>query len=154
MTIRQIVHVNAGPERTWQAWTRAEELTRWLTAEAHVEPRVGGPFELFWNPANHEVDSTIGCQILALREPEELQFNWKGPKELAHVMNTPGTPLTQVTVSLRPAAGGTEVTLVHTGWGEGPDWEQARQWHVKAWEMALGELQKHLDGGGGAPCCR
>lgn len=154
MSIRQTVVVEASPERTWQAWVYPGELTRWFAPGAYVERRVGGLFELYFNPADHDVDSTRGCRILTYDEPLELAFTWKGPKELAAVMNGDEARLTRVRVWLRPAGEQTEVVLEHTGWGEGADWEQARQWHVRAWEMVLGGLKKHLSGGGAAPCCQ
>lgn len=152
--IEKRVRVQASPERTWQAWVYAGELTQWLCVEANVERQEGGAYELFWNPKDHSIDSTIGCKVLTYDEPRLLAFTWKGPKELAAVMNGDESRLTRVRVTFRPEGEQTEVTLQHTGWGEGPDWERARQWHVTAWEMAFKELTKHLAGGGAQPCCQ
>lgn len=148
------VIVEASPERTWQAWVYAGEVTRWFSPAANVERHVGGAYELFFNPKDPSTDSTIGCKILTYDEPSELAFTWKGPKELAAVMNGDESKLTRVRVTFRPVDGKTEVTVQHTGWGEGPEWEKARQWHVRAWEMVLTSLQKHLAGGGAEPCCQ
>lgn len=36
---------------------------------AAVDPKVGGKYELFWNPEDREKDSTISCKgILAVAE--------------------------------------------------------------------------------------
>lgn len=154
MTIEQRILVEASPERAWQAWIWNGEVTQWLTVEANVEQREGGAYELFWNPADHTVDSTIGCKILRYDQPSELSFTWKGPQAMAAVMNGDEAKLTRVRVTFRAVGDKTEITVQHSGFGEGPEWEKARQWHVKAWEMATTELQKHLSGGGAAPCCQ
>jgi hypothetical protein len=39
----------------------------------------------------------------------------------------------------------TEVHLLHTGWRDTAEWEEARQWFDKAWAMALSELQKYVN---------
>lgn len=154
MTVSQTIRTDATLERTWQAWVYPAELTRWFAPGAAVERRVGGAYELFFDPAHPEQNSTKGCRLLTYEEPTELVFTWKGPDEFAQVMNQDDSRLTQVRVRLRQAGEGTEVQVEHTGWGEGPDWEQARQWHVGAWDMVLKQLQEHLAGGGAAPCCQ
>lgn len=144
--------LTAPPERVWQAWTSSEALSQWFAPQAFVEPRVGGAFELYFNPANHEVDSTKGCTLLTYEEPQQLSFTWKGPGPLAAIMNQEGS-LTQVLVSFAPIQTGTELIIQHSGWGEGADWERARQWHQGAWEMMLSNLQKHLQADETDPCC-
>lgn len=73
------IEVPVGLERAWQAWTEPGELTRWLTLKARVEPRLGGAYELFWEPEHPERNSTIGCRISNYSRPSLLAFQWKGP---------------------------------------------------------------------------
>ncbi|UCD26759.1 MAG: SRPBCC domain-containing protein [Candidatus Bathyarchaeota archaeon] len=63
----------------FEMFTINEHLEKWLTQVADVEPKVGGKYELFWNPEDKENDSTIGCKILALHLNKLLSFEWKGP---------------------------------------------------------------------------
>lgn len=41
-------------EQVWWAWTRDERIVQWFAPEANIEPRLGGAFELFFNPAKRE----------------------------------------------------------------------------------------------------
>ena len=122
-------------------------LEKWLTLVADVEAKVGGKYELFWNPDDRENDSTIGCKILALQPNAFLTFEWKGAKQFKHFMNNV-RPLTTVTVFFIPTEGETHETwvhLLHTGWRDTAHWEQARKWFDTAWAKALSELGKYVN---------
>jgi len=117
-------------------------LEKWLTKVADVEPKLGGKYELFWNPEDMTNDSTIGCKILAFQPSNFLAFEWKGPRQFKHFMND-ASPLTHVVVCFIPCHDGTEIHLLHTGWRNTPEWEEARKWFDRAWTMVLTELQKY-----------
>lgn len=129
------------PHKAFKMFTINKHLEKWLTEVAVVESKVGGKYELFWNPEDKENDSTIGCRILALHPNKFLSFEWKGPKQFKHFMNEV-RPLTNVAIAFIPQAEGTEVHLLHNGWRDTSEWEEAREWFDKAWRMALSELQK------------
>jgi uncharacterized protein YndB with AHSA1/START domain len=131
-------------QKAFEMFTVNKHLEKWLANVADVEPEVGGKYELFWNPADRENDSTIGCKILALQPNKFLSFEWKGPKQFKHFMNE-RRPLTNVAVIFFPSKKGTEIHLLHTGWEATREWEEARQWFDKAWLTALTELQKYVD---------
>jgi uncharacterized protein YndB with AHSA1/START domain len=133
-------------DRVWDAWTRAENLARWLCLRAVVEPVVGGRYELFWNPdvSRPDSDSTLGCRLLSVDRPRLLRFTWRGADEVADVMNVPGATPTEVEVRLFPTPDGTRLEVLHEGWGDGPGWERARTWFDRAWSGALENLRGHL----------
>jgi uncharacterized protein YndB with AHSA1/START domain len=131
-------------QKAFEMFTLNKHLEKWLTQKADVEPRIGGKYELFWNPKDRENDSTIGCKILAVHLDKFLSFEWKGPKQFKHIMNEV-RPLTNVVVFFIPCQKYTEVHILHTGWRDTPEWEEARQWFDKAWVMSLSELQKYTD---------
>ena len=136
------ISLKCKPHKAFELFTINKHLERWLTKVADVEPKVGGKYELFWNPEDRENDSTIGCKILAIAPSKFLSFEWKGPKQFKHFMNNV-RPLTNVVIFFIPHAEETEVHLLHTGWRDTSEWEEARQWFSKAWEMALSELQNY-----------
>jgi uncharacterized protein YndB with AHSA1/START domain len=133
----------AGRDRVWELWTTNDGLSSWLCLRANVEPVVGGAYELFWNPdlEKPESDSTIGCRVLSIDRPRLLHFDWRGSNAVADVMNVPDAEVTEVTVQLFPTPTGTRLELVHAGWGDGPDWERARDWFARAWEGAFERLR-------------
>lgn len=143
--IYHVISMKCNPQKAFEMFTVNKHLEKWLTQKAFVELKVGGKYELFWNPEDKENDSTIGCKILALQPSEFLCFEWKGPKQFKHFMNEV-KPLTNVVVFFIPSSEGTEVHLLHTGWRDTPEWEEARLWFDKAWAEALSELQKYVAG--------
>lgn len=146
------VLVKAPREVVWWAWTRAERITQWFAPAATIDPRPGGAFELFFNPADRSRDCTAGCTFTAVEPMTRLAFTWKGPDLFAAVMNHPDR-LTAVTVTMEPVEGGTRVTVVHAGWGEGDGWAEARRWHAAAWRQVLDSLKGALESGRGDLCC-
>ena len=138
------VKLKSDPERAFEMFCVNEHLEKWLTQLAEVEAKVGGKYELFWNPKDKENDSTIGCKILAIQPNKFLSFEWKGAKQFKHFMNNV-RPLTNVNVFFIPSGEETEVHLLHTGWRETAEWEQAREWFEKAWITAFSELEKYVN---------
>lgn len=138
--------LDCGPARAFKAFTVNELLESWLAEEADVEPVLGGKYELFWNPEDREIDSTIGCKVTAVEPGKLIAFEWKGPAQYRDFMNE-ADPLTHVVVSFIPDGDKTEVHLVHSGWRNTAEWEEARQWFVKAWEYAFNQLKEQVKAG-------
>jgi uncharacterized protein YndB with AHSA1/START domain len=141
------VRLKCDAEKAFETFTVNEHLEKWLTQEAHVQPKVGGAYELYWNPKDKETDSTIGCKILAIHPNRFLVFEWKGSKQFKRFMNN-ADPLTQVVVFFVPCGRRsedcTEVYLIHSGWKSSKRWEEARQWFERTWAQALSELEKYV----------
>jgi uncharacterized protein YndB with AHSA1/START domain len=142
---------SASPERLWRAWTEEAELTAWLAARARVTLEAGGPYELFWEPEHPERNSTLGCRLTAVEPHRRLAFTWRGPPAYAELMNVGEPPPTRVEVSFEPRGEKTVMHFVHSGWGEGQRWEEARTWQERAWLGAFEALERHLTGAGPAP---
>ncbi len=140
-----VIHVSAfvplPPARAWAYFTDNAVLQSWLTAAADVEPRVGGKYELFWQPDDRENNSTIGCRVTALALGQFIAFQWRSPRQFKSFANT-ADPLTHVVVAFTPEAAGTRVHLVHSGWRSSAEWEEARRWQERAWVGAFAELER------------
>lgn len=54
------------PDDAFMYFTDDAPLQSWLSAATDVEARVGGKYELFWEPADRENNSTIGCRVTAI----------------------------------------------------------------------------------------
>ena len=140
----KIIHVSTklrcSPPDAFNMFTDSRSLEKWLTKLAEVEPKVGGKYELFWNPQNRENDSTIGCKLLAFEKDKLLSFEWKGPKELKELNYL--RPLTSVVVSFFPTNEGTEVHLLHSGWRDSDQWNAAYDYFVRNWKVAFDTLDQ------------
>lgn len=141
------VRLNCSQKQSFEMFTKNSNIQTWLAETADVEPYVGGKYELFWDADNKKINSTIDCKITAIENDKLLCFEWKGPAQFAHFMNT-AEPLTHVSVLFFPNCddeNSTEIHLVHTGWRNDENWEKARKWFESVWTNALDNLKKEVN---------
>ena len=92
------------PELVWRALTDPRAFAEWLMAN-DFEPRVGHRFQFRTNP-RWGFDGLVHCEVTELDPPRRLAYSWRGG-------GMPGP--TTVRFELEPVAGGTRLTLDHTG---------------------------------------
>lgn len=139
------VRVAAGVDAVWTAWTTREGVVGFFAPDAVVEPRVGGLFEVRFDPyAPPGERGADDMRFLALQPKRMLSFTWNAPPSLPQAR----AQRTVVVVRLVPEAdGATLVTLHHTGWGDGGEWDQAFTYFDRAWGRVLGNLQARFERG-------
>lgn len=145
------INVQASKEQLWSAWTSSENVGKWFAPIANVELKVGGAFELFFNPSDREHMNTKGCKFLELIPFKKLDFTWKGPDDFSEVMNK--EPLTVVNVFFIEDGTNMKVKVSHSGWGVGEEWDKAIEWHSFAWNQVLSSLKEYLESNQGSTCC-
>lgn len=127
--------LKAPPEKVYEAWIVPEKMIQWWgvtdrkrTPIAESDVRVGGGFRVqFWTPnGEHQSVSGVYRQIVPA---ERLVFSWAW-------QSTPERE-SQVTVDLKPDAGGTLLTLTHEQFFD----EKARDDHRRGWTTALDNLE-------------
>ncbi|MEU4288030.1 SRPBCC domain-containing protein [Kribbella sp. NPDC026596] len=118
--------------QVYDAWTRAELLTRWYCPnpawelKVSADVRVGGDYVVEMGP--HVVRGTY----LEAERPRRLAFSWKWD-------GTEDEP-TRVEVELSEVADGTRMLLTHTGFATAEDAAN----HGLGWEPELGRLANLL----------
>jgi uncharacterized protein YndB with AHSA1/START domain len=134
----RIVHrFSASPEEVFDAWLDAESLKQWMcpgvgtVPAAEVDARVGGRFRIVMRGEHGETEHT--GEYREIRRAERLVFTWVSK-------NTHGRE-TLVTIELRRAGNGTELTLAHEGL---PD-DEARRRH-EGWRSILVKLATIVGG--------
>ena len=144
-SIDKEVVLAATPEQAWQAWTTREGITSFFAPDAKIEPRVGGAFEVYINPyAEPGLKGADDMRFLALQAPRMLSFTWNAPPSLPEARQQ----RTFVVVRIHPVSEReTRVTLHHTGWGEGGEWDKAYGYFDRAWGNVLGNLKKRFETG-------
>ena len=141
--ITQSVTLNCSQEVAFSYFSDNQLLRQWLAPKADVEMMPGGKYELFWSPedADKNNNSTYGCKVLAVDAPNYFNIEWRGNKDHKSFMNNV-RPLTNVSVIFTPIASNqTKVSLLHTGWREGKNWDGAFTFFEKAWANAFKELE-------------
>jgi uncharacterized protein YndB with AHSA1/START domain len=139
------VVVAAPIESVWQAWTTRAGIRGFFAPDAEIDPRVGGAFHIHINPfAEPGMKGADDMRYMALQRPTMLSFDWNAPPSLPEVR----AQRTFVVVRLAPLdAGSTRVTLHHTGWGSGGQWDDTYAYFDRAWGNVLGNLKKSFESG-------
>lgn len=139
------VIIKASLEQAWQSWTTREGIVAFFAPDARIEPKVGGAFQIYMDPGaapgNKGADD---MRFMALQPMKMLSFDWNAPPHLPQAR----AQRTFVTVRFEPAGEGqTRVTLHHTGWGDGGEWDKAYAYFDRAWGNVLNNLKKRYDSG-------
>jgi uncharacterized protein YndB with AHSA1/START domain len=139
------ITVPAGVDAVWQAWTTTEGVTSFFAPGAEIEPRVGGAYHVYMDPgAAPGSKGADDMRILAIQPKRMLSFDWNAPPSLPQARQQ----RTFVIVRLQPVDEKTTlVTLHHTGWGEGGEWDQAYTYFDGAWTHVLGALKTRFETG-------
>ena len=143
--IEKEIVVAAPIESVWQAWTSKAGIESFFAPEAEVDPRVGGAFHIHMDPlAAPGSKGADDMRFMALQRPTMLSFDWNAPPSLPEAR----TQRTFVVVRLADVDGkSTRVTLHHTGWGSGGEWDKTYAYFDRAWSYVLGNLKKRYDVG-------
>lgn len=144
--VRKNVTVSASREAVFDAWTTEAGARTFFAPEAHIELKPGGAYELYFNPDEQAGDKgSEGCKILAYRRPQFLVFSWNAPPEIPTLRKKRAK--TRVEVRLEEAGEKTGVSLTHSGWGKGSDWDECFTYFEAAWDLVLSRLKASFETG-------
>ena len=136
-----VKHFKASPERVFAAFTDKALMQSWYGPETmtaphcEVDARVGGQYRVEMHRPNGGVSVVTG-EFKEIVPHERLVFSWGW-------LNGAGrNPETTVTLTFKPADGGTELTLVQTGFLQ----EVFRAGHRDGWTSSWNALEAALDG--------
>ena len=142
--IRKSVTVNAPREAVFDAWTTVEGARTFFAPDARIELKPGGVYELYFNLDELPGDrGSEGCKILAYRRPQFLVFSWNAPPEIPTLRKKRAK--TRVEIRLEESGDKTEVTLTHSGWGKGADWDECFRYFEAAWDLVLSRLKASFE---------
>lgn len=131
-------HYAVAPEKVWRAWTDAKALAQWFKPDpafavpvAEADVRVGGRYRIVIREPNGNEHDVRGVYREVV-SGEKLVFTWAW-------VSTPERE-SLVTLTLRPARGGTELTLLHEQFFD----REARDHHEQGWTGCLAQLERSL----------
>lgn len=139
------VTVAAPVAAVWQSWTTKAGIESFFAPQAEVDPRVGGAFHVHIDPlAEPGMKGADDMRFMALQPMKMLSFDWNAPPSLPEARQQ----RTFVVVRLHDIDGkSTRVTLHHTGWGDGGEWDKTFTYFDRAWGNVLASLKKRHETG-------
>ena len=144
-SIDKQIDVAASLDQAWDAWTTREGITSFFSPDARIEPRVDGAFQIHFDPlAEPGMKGADDMRFMALQPKKMISFDWNAPPHLAEARRQ----RTFVVVRFEPVSDKlTRVSLHHTGWGDGGEWDQNYAYFDRAWTGVLGNMKKRFDSG-------
>ncbi|MGH7244681.1 MAG: SRPBCC family protein [Phycisphaerales bacterium] len=124
--------VNAPAADVYKTFTTSAGWQKFLEAETAIDLRVGGPWEIYFNPET-KIGSN-GCQVLSYVPNEMVSFSWNTPPKFADER----AKRTWVVVTFADAgAGKTAVRLRHLGFTNEGKWPEVKTYFTNAWPNVL-----------------
>ena len=144
-SIDKEIVVAASLDDAWAAWTTREGIVSFFAPDAQVDPRVGGAFQIYFNPLGAPGSKGADdMRFMALQPKKMLSFDWNAPPHLPAAR----AQRTFVVVRFTPLDGKqTRVSLHHTGWGDGDEWDKAYAYFDRAWGNVLAGMKKRFESG-------
>jgi uncharacterized protein YndB with AHSA1/START domain len=129
--LRSELLIPAPVGEVWTAWTTDRGIATFFAPEGHVDLRVDGTYDVWFNPEGTPGErGAEGMRILDVDPERRFAFTWNAPPSIPAIRGR----RTVVVIDLAPAdETSTRMRFTHLGWGEGPDWDKAYDYFDRAW---------------------
>jgi uncharacterized protein YndB with AHSA1/START domain len=128
----------------WTVWTTIDGIISFLAPKANIKLEDNGPYEIFFDPeAPLGFRGTEGCRILGLDPAKTLSVEWKAPPQFPNVRRHK----TRVDIYFERVEALTKVSVAHSGWQEGEEWDEAYEFFDHAWNLDLARMQQRFSSG-------
>jgi hypothetical protein len=127
-------------------WTTVEGVTSFFAPKANIELKVGGMYELYFEPeAPIGFQGIEGCKILELIPQTHFAFEFIAPPQFPNVRRLK----TQVSLGFDQVqkAALNRVRLKHTGFLAGEEWDAAYSFFSWSWDLVLARFQQRFSTG-------
>ncbi len=144
--IKLEIVLNAPVERVWKAWTTTEGIRSFFAPDCDIDLRVLGKYDILFAPgAPAGFRGAENNLILAIQEGKLLSFTWDAPPMFPNIRKQRTSVVIRL-AQLDPNK--TKLSLTHSGWGDGEEWNKVYDYFIVAWgEVVLPFLKHSLDSG-------
>jgi len=143
-TVRRTIAIAAPLEKVWAAITQAEHIARWFPQRAELAPVAVGAGGVLHFDGHDDLPITVE----ELDEPRMIAYRWSNSYgESADPLSVDPEHSTVFRFTLSPVDGGTELTVVETGFDTLADPSGSMEDHRSGWDSELDELVAYLEGG-------
>jgi uncharacterized protein YndB with AHSA1/START domain len=132
------VFISASPEDVLHAFVDDDDLRAWWkVSRTLVEPEAGGVWSISWDDWGEEKTQHSWSGVIEVLSPNRLVID-------RLVMNEPNMPLLgpmRLEIRVKPVAGGTLLSLSHSGYRYGDHWDKMYELVVQGWDHVLGDME-------------
>ncbi len=131
-SVEATIELPQSPEEVWRAITDASEIVKWFCFEASIDGRPGGLVRLRWTDEfdwNYRIEQWEPGRRLRMVSPQQRA---DGPAVLA------------LEWLLEGRGGGTVLRVVHSGFGNGAEWDAEVDGTNRGWYAELRNLRHYL----------
>jgi uncharacterized protein YndB with AHSA1/START domain len=133
--LRTELVLDAPVQEVWAAWTTEEGVRSFFAPGCHIDLRVDGLYEVYFQPAAEPGrKGAEGMRILGLEPMRRFAFTWSAPPDQPYVRGQRTLVVLDFT-PLDPKR--THLRFSEFGWGDGPEWDAAYQYFDRAWNQFI-----------------
>ncbi len=144
--LRKEVVLSVPLREVWNAWTTSEGVMTFLAPKANVQLVIGGPYEMYFDlnlPLGFQ--GTEGCKVLGFDSTRGLAFDFLAPPQFPNVRRLRSRVDLQFEEVQR--GGVVRVSLTHSGFLEGEEWDEYFEFSSWSWDLAMRRLQYRFQSG-------
>ena len=141
-TVRRTIRIDAPVDKVWRAVTEPEQISRWF---GRTELDGAGPGAQ--GSITFDGYGRVSLAIEAVDAPRLISYRWGNDDALGHLPDELDDHATVFTFTLEAVDGGTELTVVETGFDRTSDPRANMAEHATGWVSELDKLVALLEGG-------
>jgi uncharacterized protein YndB with AHSA1/START domain len=142
-TVRRTIRIAAPIEKVWTAITKPEHISQWFGRADFDGAGAGARGTLTWPDSG-----SVPVRVEAIDEPRMVAYRWSNDDGLGRKPDeVDDAHSTVFTFTLEPVPGGTELTVVETGFETTSDPAANLESHREGWDAELDKLVALLEGG-------
>ena len=140
-SVRRTIRIAAPVEKVWIAVTEPEHISRWFGRTVLDGTGVGATGTITFPDYG-----SVPIRVEALDAPRTVSYRWGNDDALGHLRDELDDHATVFTFTLEPVSGGTQLTVVETGFDRTSDPAENMASHGEGWVSELDKLVALLEG--------
>jgi uncharacterized protein YndB with AHSA1/START domain len=142
-TVRRTIRIAAPVERVWSAVTEPQHISRWFGQAELDGSGVGARGSLSWPDRG-----AVPLRVEAMDPPHSVSYRWSNDDALDRLPGELDVERSTVfTFTLQPVDGGTDLTVVESGFDHTSAPAANLESHRGGWETELDSLRALLESG-------